>query len=394
MSPLPARANFRDLSHYLAAVGSELAGPLLRLAARSLSRGAPTPPSEWRRALIVGHGHIGDVLYQTVSLDSLARGLPNCEFDYLTTPLGGEVLAGNPALSGVLPWSDLPDACSVTEGHFPTLRNTEYDAIVCTNLVRHQDGLRLGLRLGIPNRVAFTHRGLSGLTTLPVRVVHPMTPAHQSRVMMQAITGAEDRSELRPHIFLNDDDRLCAEREWTRLGLLPSDSVLASSITTRQTLGGIKPQFFTRILAAVAERQPSMRIVLCGSAADEPALRAAATHFPGTIAISCGQMSLRTYAAFLARCKIFFGMDSGPRHLANAVGIPVVFVRNMAVRAAEAAAYCPTEIDIAPGGDFRAPKQIVASLAKIDSGEAAATILAAGHFTNWPVLDPAIPVWD
>ena len=42
------------------------------------------------------------------------------------------------------------------------------------------------------------------------------------------------------------------------------------------------------------------------------------------IVSAVGALSLRQSAAFLARCDIFVGNDSGPMHLASAVGVPIV----------------------------------------------------------------------
>lgn len=379
VSRLPDRAHFRDPRHFAIAAVSEIVAPALRVAARAFSRGPATPPSQWRRALIVGHGHIGDALYQTISLDSLASGLPHCEFDYLTTPVAAEVLAGNPALANILPWDTVTQPGTLPKSHMDALRAARYDAIICTNLVRHQEGLLLGLRLGIPNRIAFTHRGLTGLATLPVRLSHPMTPAQQSRVMAGAITGHIDTSELRPRVFPTAADNAAATHEFGLLDLSQTETIVACSITTRQSIGRIPPEFFARILTTVRELDPSIRIVLCGSPEDEPSLRDAASMIPGDVAVSHGRMSVRTYAVFLQRCSAFFGMDSGPRHLANAVGTPVVFVRNMAVRAAEAGAYCSTETDIAPAGEFLYPEQLVVRLAEIDVVNAAAVIVNAAR---------------
>ncbi|MEO7043436.1 MAG: hypothetical protein ABI035_14330, partial [Gemmatimonadaceae bacterium] len=79
----------------------------------------------------------------------------------------------------------------------------------------------------------------------------------------------------------------------------------------------------------------------------------------------------------LRRCSVHFCMDSGPRHLANAVGTPVVFTRNLAVRASEAGTYCPTEVDVMPNADYLSPDQVTRMIWTIDRSEVAATVL--GH---------------
>ncbi len=376
MHSMPRRAHFRDALHFGVAIASEIAAPALRLVARTVSRGAPTAPDAWRRALIVGHGHIGDVLCQTVSLESLHDGLPECSFDYLTTPLAAEVLAGNPNVGEVLPWNHAPRPDAVDETALSRLRERRYDAVICTNVVRHHEALRLALALGAPNRVAFIHRGLSGLVTLPVALTRPATPPEQSRAMAHAITGRADRSELRPRMYPTAADAAAASSEWQRLDLGDVEPVIACAITTRQTIGRVSESFFANVLAELQRIAPRARIVLCGSRDDRANLHTVARALPRPVAVSGGELNLLAFQSFLSRCSAFFGMDSGPRHIANSAGIPVVFVRNLAVRAAEAGAYCPTEIDVAPAGDFLTPREIEGVLASLDVRAIAETIVA------------------
>lgn len=377
MSPLPSRQHFRDSGHYALAVGSELLAPALRVIARALSSGAPTPPRTWRHALIVGHGHIGDVLCQTVSLGFLKSGLPECQFDYLTTPLAAQVLLGNPAITNTLPWNTDSNAGTVSPESLVKLRSTRYDAILCTNVVRHQEGLRLALKLHIPNRVAFVHRGLSGLVTLPVSLAAPSTPAVQSRAMAAIVTGMPDNSELRPKVFLSDADEAEAGVEWARLGFSADELVIGCSATTRQQIGNVPREFFEEVLAIVQQIAPNFRILLAGSRDDGPVLNAMTPALGARSRVSAGGLSLLGFAALLRRCSVHFCMDSGPRHLANAVGTPVVFTRNLAVRASEAGAYCPTEIDVMPNADYLRPDQVARMIATIDRARVAATII--GH---------------
>jgi ADP-heptose:LPS heptosyltransferase len=329
----------------------------------------------WRRALIVGHGHIGDVLCQTVSLDFLARILPECRFDYLTTPLAAQVLSGNPALAQVLPWNIEPRPGSLSPEHVTQLRMSQYDAILCTNIVRQQEALGLALSLRIPNRVAFVHRGLSGLVTLPVRLPHPLPAAVESRAMAETICAARDISELRPRVFLAPRHLAEADTEMRRLGLSGNELVVTCSVTTRQKLGNVPEEFFVDTLGRLLEMAPQAKVVLTGSQDDAAVLGNVAACLKDSVLISAGPLPLLAFAAFLARSSVHFCMDSGPRHIANAVGTPVVFVRNLAVRAEEAGRYCDSEADVMPDRNYLSDDEIRRVLSETDRSAVARVIL-------------------
>jgi ADP-heptose:LPS heptosyltransferase len=344
------RSDFRDGSRYAIGVASELMAPVLRHIARRMSRGEPAAPATWRNALIVGNGHIGDVLYRTCALDALAAGLPSCRWSYLTTELGSEVLDGNPALYDALPWMLHASPGSVPRPHFEALRTRQFDAVLCTEGVNHETALWLALKLGVPNRVAFVHKGLSGLTTFPVRLPHPMSRPAQFRELVAQVTGRSVEGPLRPRIYPTPSDHAVAEAEWRRLGYKNGTRVIACSITTRQAIGKTPALFFRDVLREIVSLDPAIHIVMCGTLDDGPTLRATADAVGPQARLSVGQLSVRAYAAFLERCLGFFGSDSGPRHLANAAGIPVTFVRNLGTSSVEAGAYAPGEYDAAPEG--------------------------------------------
>src|SRR5438874_2867277 len=82
---------------------SDLAAPLLKGAAQIFSRTAPTPPASWRRGILVGADHIGDVLYNTASLPVLAETLPDCEWHHVASPPASEILANNSSIKSCVP---------------------------------------------------------------------------------------------------------------------------------------------------------------------------------------------------------------------------------------------------------------------------------------------------
>ncbi|MDE1169920.1 MAG: glycosyltransferase family 9 protein [Verrucomicrobium sp.] len=76
--------------------------------------------------------------------------------------------------------------------------------------------------------------------------------------------------------------------------------------------------------ASLARRFRRVHIAVIGSAADREAGEEIARACGANAANLAGRMPLEVTAAFLARCGLFVGNDSGPLHLAAAAGVPVV----------------------------------------------------------------------
>jgi ADP-heptose:LPS heptosyltransferase len=239
---------------------------------------------------------------------------------------------------------------------------------ICSNSIRYYPDLMLATALGIPNRVSFVHKGMSGLVTHPVAIEFPSPYAAYFRAIVASTTGLPADWSLRPQVFPHDD--AAREADAVMEGLSPDLPVVACVLTTRQKHGNWPASFVVDVLRECRQGIP-FRVAFCGSTGDLPALTAFASQYPYENAIVAGKLSILGFASFLARCRALVTLDSGPRHLGNAAGIPVVFARNLSHSQVEAGRYCDSETDIAPAGEYLTDQEI-ARVAAASSSAAAA----------------------
>jgi heptosyltransferase-2 len=67
-------------------------------------------------------------------------------------------------------------------------------------------------------------------------------------------------------------------------------------------------------------------VLIFGSAAERPLAEEIARSMKHTPTIVAGETSLRQLLALMARCRLMVANDSGPMHLAAAMGIPLVAI--------------------------------------------------------------------
>jgi ADP-heptose:LPS heptosyltransferase len=341
----PVRAAFRQSRNYYLALLTELAAPAMSAAAR-LRSGNPSPASSWRTGLIIGHTHIGDVLYRTASLPHLAQTLPQCKWYYLCSDESAAVLSGRRDIAGVLPLVTGEDSWTLEPDGFDTLLSYQFDVALCTNTLRHYPDLLLSIALGIPNRVGYSYKGLSGLMTTAITFDYPSPFPAYFRTMVSTITGTTEHWDLRPTIALSAADTELADNFLAGLELNGAP-ILACCPATRQSLGAWPADQL--VDAAEQAAGPfDARVVLCGGPGDRPLLESLAARTTVRCDILAGMLPLKSFAAFLSRCAVVLAQDSAPRHLANAVRTPVVFLRNISVSRVETGTYCETELDAAP----------------------------------------------
>lgn len=352
------------------------ANPVLRAAARVRAGRAPAPPTAWRRGLIVGHSHIGDLLYRSCSLHRLSELLPACRWSYLCAPGASEVLVGNPALTELLPMMRGDDPWTLERGAFAELRAREFDVVLCTDTIRYYTDQALAAALGVPARVGFVHKGLAGLVTdaVPIEVPSPF-PAY-FRAMVAHVGGVAPDWPLRPRVYASarNVDRAHAARAELPIG--EGRRVVACAITTRQP-GGNWPREHLLAALRIASAAEPFELVLCGAAGDAPTLSAVADALPFPAHVLAGTLDLRAFAAFLGGCDALVTLDTGSRHLGNAAGIPVLFARNLSHLRVEAGAYAPAEVELTPPVERLSDAEIAALARRLPPDDLAAPIVRA-----------------
>ena len=360
MRPLPLKpATFRDSRNLVLARISELGAPLLGLAARLRSAGKPTPPTAWRRGIIMGADHIGDVLYNTASLPALAEALPECEWHFVAAPPATEVLAHNPFVASCV--SSLTSLDSV-------------DVALCYNSGGYWRDLVAAVQHKIPNRVAYIHKGFSGLVTHPIRIDYPQPFPAYFRDFVAQLSDQKPGWSLRPKVFPAERDEELAGQLWRQLELDAVRPVLACFVTSRQTRGVWPAVNFATAIRDI-ERASDVQTVLLGTDDDRPLLMRLTKEFGLRARLAAGQLPLLALVRFLEKCSAVFCTDSGPRHLANAAGVPALYPRNISFSQVEAGRYCETEIDLAPEAEFVSSAEEERVFSLIEPKAVAATVL-------------------
>jgi ADP-heptose:LPS heptosyltransferase len=345
---IPERSAFAEPRKYALAIATELAAPALRGAAAVLAGRPPAAPHAWRRGLILGYNHIGDILYRTPSLPHLRRALPDCEWHYLAAPHSAEVLVGNPHVHRVHAVRRDGNRWRLGRADFGALRDQRFDVALCTSNKGHYADLALAALLGIPSRVAFAYKGMSGLITHPAPIAFPAPVPTYVRSMVAHVGGLEPDWDLTPEVFPSEIDVASAELHLREAGVGAARPVVACALTSRQTSDAMWPPAYYVAALTLASAAADFDVVLLGSAADAPLLEWAAARLPQRRAVLAGRLGLRAVVALLRRCAVVLSSDSGPRHLANAAGTPVLFVRNLYGLGIEAGSYCATDIDLTP----------------------------------------------
>jgi ADP-heptose:LPS heptosyltransferase len=250
----------------------------------------------------------------------------------------------------------------------------QFDAVLCTNCIKYWPELLLALRLGVPNRAGYVYKGFSGWVTRPIPIRFPQSYPGCFRDYVAALIGRPADWPLRPVIYTSPEDEAAAAQLWERLQLARHRRLVACFMTTRQPTGVWAPTNFGKALRLL---RSEAGIVLCGSAGDKELLAGVNRDFGLDAELVAGDLDLRALACFLRRFHAVLTTDSGPRHIANAAGVPVFYFRNLRSDPVETGSYLDSETDFCPPTGWLDPSEHDAILSAITPESVASTISAA-----------------
>ena len=282
---------------------------------------ARTAPQEPSRALIVRLGHIGDVLLATPVAAALRASFPMLHIDWVVEPPSAPILRGNHHISEVIVW-DRRGRWAAGLWRLLGLRRHRYG--VAIDLHGLTKSAVVGLLAGARLRVGWAApREVSRL--FYNRLAEPGESGHvlDDYLSTAGLLGAETEGFI-PVLPVAENDRRWADGFLHDHGL--SGAVRFAAISPLTTLPAKQwgNDRFAR-LGDIIQRDLGLPVVLVGAASDAAALArevAAAMKSPPISAV--GRTTIRQLAALLQRAAVTITVDSGPMHIAAAVGTPVI----------------------------------------------------------------------
>lgn len=181
---------------------------------------------------------------------------------------------------------------------------------------------------GVPRRVGFSTDGRGWLLTEALPKSDALKGAHQVEHYMSLVRALGYEGPAPPIRLTVSPERLRWAEEAVESRLGPPERRPVVGIHPGAAYGPAK-RWFPERFAAVAEevvRELDALVLVFGGPDEAPWAAKAASAHPGRLSDCTGQTDAAELAALLSQCDLLVCNDSGPMHLAAAVGTPVVAV--------------------------------------------------------------------
>jgi heptosyltransferase-2 len=268
--------------------------------------------SEPASILVIRYSALGDVVLATSVLEPLRERYPQARIEWVTDPLYAPLLEGLPELARVHRMArEGPDTALALASR---LRG-QFDAVIdLQNKVRSA----MVARAAAPLRTVFRRRTAIRAMLALVGNDPPLVRAHATQLYAEALAPL-DVHRAGP-IKVNLPPRAVSLAADALRGVEPPAVALAPGARWATK------RWPAERFAAVADQLSALgnRIVLCGGPGDRDAFAAFRSVVRAPIAADLSFLPLDALAASIARVQLLIACDSGPVHLATAVGTPVL----------------------------------------------------------------------
>ena len=295
-------------------------------------RALPHPPDRPSRILILQPDHFGDLLFVTPALRLLRRELPSARIEIVIGPWNRRAIAGNENIDESFlfefPWFDRRGRQPLSE------RLLKLAELVLLIRVRRAEAIlifrpdfwwgALAARLaGAKAIVGQDARQTQGLLTH--RMIKQPTSSHIADLNLALaafVAGAEPTARRELDFQVTEEDRQEAGR--LLAGAAPAKNLIVMHVGAGSKVKRWPAEHFAATADELARHHKKLRVVLtAGPTETEIAERVSSLMKEPALNLA-GKTSLGSLAAVFEMAAAAIGADSGPLHLAVAVGTPTI----------------------------------------------------------------------
>jgi heptosyltransferase-2 len=282
-----------------------------------------------KNILVMRYRFIGDTVLTVPFLRNLRAAYPAARIDLMLEPFSGQVIEGCPYIDQVIPFEfktihaySTPSQRGKIAGYihyWKMIKDRNYDAVFV--LKRSLSSALLVLAAGVPRRIGFATEGRGLALTDPVLYRQDQHEVENFLDCLRVLDVPIQSRDLELWPSSEGDQKvlsLFAEAGWKAEDVKIIIHPVASLHAKQWPLDR-----FAEVMAALKKKH-TVRFIYTGAKSDAALYHEIEDMGSFSGLNLCGVTNLHENISVYRAANLFFGVDSGPMHMAAAVGVPVV----------------------------------------------------------------------
>jgi len=280
---------------------------------------------EIHRILIRGTNWVGDSVMSLPAIASIRRNFPEAAITILVKPWVQGLYSYCPDIDTVMILDRQRGKLASSYQVIKDLKKQQFDLSIL--LQNAFEAALLTFLAGIPYRVGYNTDGRSWLLSHSVPVAREILEVHQVHYYLNLMKSLGwETGDCSPRIVIPAKRREEAEHFLRKKGIEKKNLLLG--FNPGAFYGSAKcwlPERYAALADKAAQQWGAQNIIF-GTAHDMPMVKEMVEHMQTTPFLAVGETSLEELIALISMCSLFITNDSGPMHIAAAIGIPVVAI--------------------------------------------------------------------
>ncbi len=280
---------------------------------------------EVKKILIIRFSSLGDVVLTTPVIGALKSAFPGSEISFLTKSQYGDVLRADPRISSLVEFD--PDGADKGASGLLRLawqlRSQDFDLLIDLHSNLRSFFVRRLVKSGM--KLKYGKRWLTRFFMVHCKFLKPKS-IHTVDSYLGVLRRLQiDDADRNPLVFPASGDLKFAENFLLERNVKKDDIVIAVHPGAKWDTKRWDQEKFAEVCRAVIDRLGA-KVMLLGDEREKGIVLKMISGLPADRAFEAVGLPLGELAALIAGCDCLISNDSGPMHLASALGVPVAAI--------------------------------------------------------------------
>lgn len=280
---------------------------------------------EYKSILVRATNWVGDAVMSLPALRALRERFPAAKISILAKPWVGDLYAREPFCDEMIPYSAAGVAAKIRAAR--ELNSRRFD---CAILLQNAfDAAAIAWMARIPVRIGYARDGRSPLLTRAIPVPRPgEIPVHERFYYLELLRRSDIIGELPSCEAIRLEGAAAARQagrvRFEKLGI--EGAVVG--VSPGAAYGSAKrwlPERFAEASTRLA-KELDATVAIFGAEAERETCSQVAAAVQAPVRNFAGETTLAGFIELASACRVYLTNDSGPMHIASALGVPTVAV--------------------------------------------------------------------
>ncbi len=283
---------------------------------------------EYKRILVIRFSSLGDIILTTPALKVLREKFPDAEIDYLTKSDYTDVIRLNPNINKIIPVDNNLDFKGL-RALKKQLKSSHYDLVIDLHNNLRTFYLRLFFDARFLKFKKYPFRKFL-LVKFKINMLKNLPPISGRYIQTLGKIINADSTQYKPEIFTDEDAKNKTEIILKEYCLNDKSNLICIVPGAKHFTKTYPAEYYAELIKKFDSEKYTF--LLIGKGNDKTNIEKIKSGTGKNVYDLCDKLSVLEISELMKKCRLVICGDTGPMHIAEAVGAPLLMIAGSSVR--------------------------------------------------------------